>query len=345
VDRALRLGLGVVASAVAVAVAARATMARRAAIGAVPEDLRHPILLLPLQVRSKRMLRLLRRIPMPRSPVAPGVRVEKRVVPGRDEHPPVGVYVYEPSRRQRPSGALLWIHGGGFVAGDPASYHRDCSRIAADLGIAVVSADYRLAPEHPFPAGLEDCYTALAWLHRGAAELGVDPDRIAIGGDSAGGGLSASLAQMAYDRGDVPVRFQLLVYPMLDDRTVLRTEHAGTGLFVWTPASNRFGWTAYLGHEPQADEPRPYAAPARRADLAGLPPAWIGVGDIDLFHAEDVTYAQRLTAAGVPCELVVVPGMYHGADGFFDGRAASMTEFRAGLVAALGRALGAESRT
>ena len=246
--------------------------------------------------------------------------------------------MYDVPDRPRPSGALLWIHGGGFVLGHPAYYHDVCSRLVAELGIVVVSVDYRLAPENPFPAGLEDCYTALAWLHSSAAELGVDPARVAVGGDSAGAGLSAALAQLAHDRGEVPVRFQLLIYPMLDDRTVLRTDHVGTGTFVWSPTSNRFGWTCYLGHPPQAGPERPYAAAARRGDLGGLPPAWIGVGDIDLFHAEDVAYAGRLTAAGVPCELVVVPGMYHGADGLVSG-VPSMTAFRDGATEALRAAL------
>jgi acetyl esterase/lipase len=133
----------------------------------------------------------------------------------------------------------------------------------------------------------------------------------------------------------VPVRFQLLVYPMLDDRTVLRGDHTGTGAFGWTPSANRFGWTSYLAHEPRPEEPRPYAAAARRADLRCLPPAWIGVGALDLFHAEDLDYAERLSAAGVPCELVVVPGMYHGADGLLDGKATSMAGFRAQMIEAL----------
>jgi acetyl esterase/lipase len=236
---------------------------------------------------------------------------------------------------------MLWIHGGGFVSGDPKTYHDICSRIAKELDILVVSVDYRLAPEHPFPAGLDDCYAALEWIHRQAAGLGVDPGRVAIGGDSAGGGLAACLAQLAHDRGELPVGFQLLVYPMLDDRTVLRAEHGGTGGFVWTPASNRYGWTAYLGHAPGDAETRPYAAASRREDLSGLPPAWIGVGDLDLFHSEDLIYAERLKVAGVDCELVEIPGMYHGADSFFDGRAESMTLFRKSMLAALRRGVAA----
>jgi acetyl esterase/lipase len=230
------------------------------------------------------------------------------------------------------------MHGGGYVVGSPVTYHEQCSGFADELGIIVVSVDYRLAPEHPFPAGLEDCYTALRWVHDHADALGVDPARIAVGGDSAGGGLAAALAQLALDRGKVPVCFQLLVYPMLDDRTVLRADHGGTGAFVWSPTSNAFGWTSYLGHPPRHDDDRPYAAPARREDLRGLPPAWIGVGGLDLFHDEDLAYAERLRAAGVECEVTVVAGMYHGADVVSGGSAAS-TAFRAAGRDALGAAL------
>jgi len=325
--------LGAAAVAAAVGLGARAYLAKRQRmISTVPEELRHPILYVPFRLTSRTLVRAMTRIPPRPAPLAPGVTVERRVVPS---DPPVDVYVYQPTARSVPSGALLYIHGGGFVVGHPASYHGMCSRIAAELGVLVVSVDYRLAVGHPFPAGLDDCFAALRWVHE---QPGVDPARVAVAGDSAGGGLAAALAQMAYDR-DVPLCFQALIYPMLDDRTVLRQDHLGTGQLVWTPASNRFGWTAYLGHPPAEHEPRPYAAAARRDDLRGLAPAWIGVGALDLFHQEDVAYAGRLRAAGVPCELVVVPGMYHGADSFLDGKAAAMTAFRAGMIKSLSKAL------
>lgn len=202
--------------------------------------------------------------------------------------------------------------------------------LARELGAVVVSPDYRLAPEHPFPAALDDCMATLEWMRAHADELGIDPDRIAVGGASGGGGLSVAVAQRSRDAG-IPLRAQALLYPMLDDRTALRADHAGRGQFVVTPSANRFAWTAYLGREPHMSDAPEYAAPARRTDLTGLPPAWVGVGELDLFHDEDVAYADQLRACGVPCELVTVPGMYHGADGIAL-RAPAMREFRRGMV-------------
>jgi acetyl esterase/lipase len=200
----------------------------------------------------------------------------------------------------------------------------------------VVAVAYRLAPEHPFPAALDDCYAALHWLNDQADGLAVDRGRVAVGGSSAGGGLAACLAQLAHDLGGPAVCFQLLQYPMLDDRTTLRT---GLDAPVWSPRSNRYGWSAYLGHRVTEPEERPYAAAARRPDLTGLPPAWIGVGELDLFHDEDVAYAARLERAGVACQLHRVPGMYHGAD-YLVGDAPSMIDLRDRMVAAVGAAVG-----
>ena len=221
-----------------------------------------------------------------------------------------GGFLYEPASGS-PRGALLWIHGGGRVMGSPAQDHELCQRLADDASVRVLSTSYRMAPEHPFPAALDDCAAALTWLVAHCAEAGV-PAVVAVGGASAGGGLAAELAQWALDH-DVPVDFQLLLYPMLDDRTL---DHGAgdRGHLVWTPQANRFGWSAYLGHPAGQAENRPYAVGARRDDLTGLPPAWIGVGDLDLFYEEDCAYAERLRAAGVPVELHVEKGMYHGAD-------------------------------
>lgn len=303
----------------------------------VPADLRSPMLYLSLPTTSRAGLRLTRAaISRITFPIAAGVRTrdETARVEGRE---PVGVRLYEPANRQAPTGVLYWIHGGGFILGMHSSGNPFCSRVADELGVLVVSVDYRVAPEYPFPTPLEDCYTGLRWVHDNADELGVAPDRIAIGGDSAGGGLSACLAQLALDRGEVAIALQLLVYPMLDDRTCLRTDLGNLGRVGWDPASNRFGWTSYLGHPPREGLTQEYAVAARRDDLSGLPPAWIGVGSIDLFHDEDLEYARRLREAGVEVEVQVVEGMPHGADGF--GTAPSIVSFGDSKLAALRRAL------
>lgn len=219
----------------------------------------------------------------------------------------VGVRLYRPTGASGRGPALLWIHGGGYVIGDAAQDDVLCRRFARELGATVASVNYRLAPEHPYPAPVEDCYSALTWL---SALPSVDSARVAIGGASAGGGLAAALALLTRDRGQIPLAAQLLVYPMIDDRTVLRTDLDNPGHRLWNQSSNKFGWRAYLG-----DADPEVAVPARRTDLAGLPPAWIGVGTLDLFHDEDLAYGERLRAAGVPCEVMVVEGAFHGFDG------------------------------
>lgn len=219
--------------------------------------------------------------------------------------------LFVPTGAASPRPALLWIHGGGYVMGRPEMEDGYASRIARDLDIAVLSVRYRLAPEHRAPAQLEDCHAALVWL---SEHGGVDASRIAVGGNSAGGGLAAALAQFAQDRNEVSVAFQLLVYPMLDDRTCLREELTARRVLMWNNHSNRFGWGSYLGIEAGSADASAPAVPARRADLSGLPPAWVGVGGVDLFHDECVEYARRLGEAGVKCELVVAPGAFHAFD-------------------------------
>ena len=312
-----------------VGAAAASAWWRVRAVQAVAPELRDPVLYLPQTLHNRPALRVARRRGAFPSPIHPGVIVTEA---------DAGVLVYRPEGSTGQTGALVWAHGGGFVLGAPEYDHEWCSAVAAELGIVVVNVDYGLAPEHPFPAALDDCLSALRWLHQHAAVLGVDRGRVAVGGASAGGGLAAALAQRAADAG-VPVAFQLLRYPMLDDRTVQRRPRGRRGRLAWTPASNRFGWRCYLGRRPGAGTLPPYAAAARRADLAGLPPAWVGVGELDLFHDEDVGYARRLEEAGVPCELVVVPRMYHGADGVRPD-APSMRAFRSSAVDALRRAIG-----
>ncbi|MEV5832701.1 alpha/beta hydrolase [Nocardia sp. NPDC052112] len=223
-----------------------------------------------------------------------------------DEH--VSVRVFRPVQLRRPAPALLFVHGGGYILGNAALGDGFCRRVTDRLGVVAASVEYRLAPEHPFPTPLDDCYAALRWL---ADQPDIDPERIALAGESAGGGLTAALALLARDRAEVRPVLQVLSYPMLDDRTSARTDIARRGLRMWSPRSNRLGWHAYLG---AADAVPPLAAPARHEILSGLCPAWIGVGTNDLFHDENIAYAQRLRQAGVPCTVHVVPGAYHGFD-------------------------------
>lgn len=335
------------AAAAGVIVGPSVYIARRAReVSRVAPELRNPVLLVPFSVTNSPMLRVLRvvagRPTRPLDGVIVGQREAATAAPagrGAVLGQPVGVFTYETPDRSSSgaSGALVWIHSGGRVAGTPVADHHICSFLAKESGALVISVDYRLAPEHPFPGGFHDVCTAVRWLHDESAALGVDPHRIAIGGASAGGGLAAEVCQWATDEG-LPVALQLLVYPMLDDRTV-EPDVDGRGQFIWTAASNRFGWAAYLGHPAGDSEERPYAVAARRTDLAGLPPTWIGVGERDLFYAEDVQYAVGLEAAGVPCTLDVVPGMFHGAD-VLPRPPRSMRAFWQRIAAALHQAVG-----
>jgi acetyl esterase/lipase len=213
-----------------------------------------------------------------------------------------GVRLHRPVSQDGPSPGLLWMHGGSYMSGHPQHTDGICHWFSRKLGITVAAPTYSFAPEHPYPAALEDCYAALKWLTSLPA---VDPARIAVGGVSAGGGLAAALAFMARDRGEVSVVLQLLSYPMLDDRAVA-SKPTAHNYRMWNERANRFAWAAYLG-----DADPDVAVPARRADLAGLPQAWIGVGTEDLFYDEILTYAQRLRDADVPCHVELARGAFH----------------------------------
>jgi acetyl esterase/lipase len=219
-------------------------------------------------------------------------------------HRPVGVEGELP--------AVYWMHGGGLVlgsaTGDDARFDRWCQLFRC-VGASV---EYRLAPETPYPGPLEDCYSGLRWLSDNAATLGVDGARIGIGGASAGAGLAAGLALLARDRAEVDVAFQLLIYPMLDDRQITPSSQWIDP--IWPPSANHYGWSAYLGATKGGDAVPAYAAPARATDLSRLPSTLIAVGAIDGFSDEDIDYAVRLRHAGVPTELHVYPGMPHGFD-------------------------------
>jgi acetyl esterase/lipase len=244
----------------------------------------------------------------PVSRLAPGKKidgVERRVV----REGGVNIRIYTP---KSPTGAgLLWIHGGGLVIGSAKLNDRLCGETAQQLGVTIVSVDYRLAPKHPFPAAIDDCHAAWGWLQSHAVELGIDLDRVAVGGQSAGGGLAACLVQRLHDEG-ATVAAQWLFCPMLDDRTAANRAHDATQHYIWNNRSNLVGWSSYLGGAPGAASVPAYAVAARREDLSGLPPTWIYTSDIELFHDEDLEYARRLRAAGVEVTLKIVHGAPHG---------------------------------
>lgn len=264
--------------------------------------------------RSYKFLRLLMWL-AGRPKTNPSVQIERHSIQSQDGTHHIRLRVYKPRTMAAPAPVLVWMHGGGYVVGTPELSDPWSLQCVQELEISIVSVDYRLAPENPFPAALDDAYCALKWVHDHAAHLGLDADRIAIGGESAGGGLAAALAQLAHDRGEVKPVFQLLVYPMLDDQTGADPKPEEKNHLVWNPASNRFGWESYLHQSPGLDVVPAYSVAARREDLSGLPPAWIGVGTEDLFFAENLAYAKRLRACGVGCDLVTVPGGFHGFDG------------------------------
>ena len=243
------------------------------------------------------------------SPKVPGVRV--RVAYAGD----VPLRVYEPEgARRRP--ALLWIHGGGLVVGSARQDDGLCARTASERDAVVVSVDYRLAPEHPYPAAIDEVFAGWEWLLAHADDLGVDTGRLAIGGESAGGGLAACLVQRVHDAGGTQPIAQWLFAPMLDDRTAADVRRDAENHFVWNNRANRFGWSSYLQQPPGSETIPPYASAARRGDLSGLPPAWIYTTEIELFHDEVAEYARRLSEAGVAVDFHTVPAAPHAFELF-----------------------------
>ncbi|MFF7260961.1 alpha/beta hydrolase [Streptomyces sp. NPDC008159] len=241
--------------------------------------------------------------------------IEERTVPGPPGAPDVPLLICRPAVTTGPCPAIYHTHGGGMVAGSHRSTELagELDR-AQELGLAVVAVDYRLAPEHPDPAPVEDCYAGLDWLAAHAPDLGIDPERIVVSGNSAGGALAAGLALLARDRRGPRLRGQLLQFPMLDDRCATfshaQMEHVG----LWDGASNRVGWTALLGERRGTPEVSCYAAPARAADLSGLPPAFIEVGSVEALRDEGIAYASRLWRTGGRAELHVWSGAFHSFD-------------------------------
>ncbi|WP_245567155.1 alpha/beta hydrolase [Nocardia vinacea] len=217
-----------------------------------------------------------------------------------------------PSSSQGPVPAIYNVHGGGMIMANRRTGVQTVLDLAAPLGAAVISVEYRLAPEHPDPAPVEDCYAGLAWTAEHASALGIDPSQIIIVGGSAGGGLAAGVALLARDRGNSPLLGQLLMCPMLDDRNDTASALQMDGSGVWDRTANRTGWQALLGERQGGQDVSPYAAPARATDLSGLPPTLIDVGSAEIFRDEAVTYASRIWQAGGSAELHVWPGGFHG---------------------------------
>ncbi|KKO52762.1 alpha/beta hydrolase [Paenibacillus sp. DMB20] len=239
------------------------------------------------------------------------VRIMARHIPRADSQEML-IKIYEPTPRDgKKLPALLWSHGGGYVLGHPSGEDGLCQSFVQAANCVVISPDYRLAPEHPFPAAIEDCYAALVWMTSAADELNIDLSRLAIGGASAGGGLTAALALMARDRGGPAICFQMPLYPMIDNLNVTPSSHEITDPAVWNRDNNLAAWKMYLGDHDH-DDISPYAAPSRAKSLAGLPPVYTCVGQLDPFRDETLDYVARLAQAGIDVEFQLYPGCYHG---------------------------------
>jgi acetyl esterase/lipase len=273
------------------------------------------------------------------APAIEGVDAEDLQVPGLGDAPTVAVRLYRPAAAARaPAATILWLHGGGYVLGDVELDDLMLRQMCKDTGCTVANVGYRLAPEHPYPAALEDAYATLRYLNERSSELGIDAARVGVAGASAGGGLAAGLALMTRDRGEYALAQQLLIYPALDDRNVEPAGPEKPDSLLWTRANALHAWSAYLGGPPGQKTTPAYAAPGRSQDLVGLPPAYIAVGALDPMLDENLDYARRLAAAGVGTELHVYSGAYHAFDVFAPMAAVSarlVADRNAALVAAL----------
>lgn len=266
-----------------------------------------------------------------------GIQVAEQRIPGPSNAPEVRALLYRPLSGNSPIPVLLHFHGGGLVFGSPEGRHPVSADLSRTLGCLVFSVDYRLAPETRYPGAIEDAYCALKWLHENARALNIDPQRITVVGESAGGGLAAALTILARDRGEYSIASAVLAYPMLDDRPSTTRRYPTLGEHVWTRQNNRFGWSSYLGAMFDSDVVPPCAAPARCRNLKNLPPAYIACGELDLFVVENMAYARALIRSGIAVELRIYPRAFHGFD-LIEGAGVSK-RFRADMRNAIARAL------
>lgn len=298
-----------------------------------------PMLKNNVQFDLNKDLDMLRKLPIPTIEKSYNILTTVITIDGPESK--LLVKIYEPNNRKNTKlPAVFWIHGGGYVMGHPDGDDALCECFVTDINCVVVSIDYRLAPEHKYPAAIEDCYAGLKWTVNNAEKLKIDSSRIAIAGASAGGGLTAALALMVRDRGEIEVAFQAPLYPMLDDRNVTFSSHEINEENLpkaWNREANEIAWKMYLGDN-ASDEVSYYAAPARAKDLTGLPPTYIFIGQLDPFRDETLQYVTRLAEAGVPVEFHLYPGCFHGFDSIFNDANISKRA-RSGFINALSKAL------
>ncbi len=312
-------------------------LARAPQVSRVAPSLRHPILYLPrhnklsLYVQTHQWKKH-----FPLQAWGDSLRVEEVQVGATSAGKELVSYLNLPAHRSG-DGAMIWFHGGGHLAGSAEADQLYCARLAHDLGVPVLNLEYRLGGEHPFPADIDDGLQALRWLGEQAKDFEINPLNIALAGASAGAGIAASVAQRARQE-NLPVAFQALIYPMLDDRTGFIENHQGRGAFIWSAASNLRAWNRYLNGRAGASDLAESAAPARASSLKGLPATWISCGTLDLFFPENRAYAERLQQAGVAVETHWVQGMYHGADGMLP-LAEDSQKLWSSMLAALRRGL------
>lgn len=272
-----------------------------------------------------------------------GMAVADHVVPAEGARPPVPVRVHTPRGVTRPAPCVYHVHGGGLVSGSVDGDEGKAAALAEETDCVVVSVDYRLAPEHPYPAAFDDCLAGLEWLAANSAGLGIDGARVAVHGSSAGGCLAVAVALHVRDHGGPPIAVLVLVSPMLDDRPGSPSHRTNTGFGAWSREANEQAWRAYLGEVAGTDAVPAYAAPARAHDVGGLPPTFVETGEVDLFRDEDVAFAQRLMHAGVPVELHVHPGAVHGGESVAPSADVTLRA-RSIRLASLARALGTPSQ-